>query len=52
MTANFFFEAVRHLLSEIDIMIEVSHDNMKWTEALGGPNDPRVVNDPKLPKAI
>ncbi len=52
MTANFFFEAVRHLLSEIDIMISVSHDNMKRVENLGGPNDPRVTGDPKLPKAI
>jgi hypothetical protein len=52
MTANFFFEAVRHLLSEADIIIGMSHDDMKRVEALGGPNDPRVVNDRKLPDAI
>ena len=49
MTENFFFEAVRHLLSEIECMIAISHDDMKRVEALGH-NDPRVVNDPKLPK--
>jgi hypothetical protein len=52
MTANFSFEAVTHLLSEINIMIEMTHENMKRVEALGGPNNPRVTNDPKLPKAI
>ena len=52
MTANFFFEAVRCLLSETQLTIKVSHKNMKQVEALGGPNDPRVKNDPNLPKAI
>jgi hypothetical protein len=51
MTANFFFERVRKLLCEIQIMIDVSYDNMKRVEALGS-NDQRIVNDPKLPKAI
>jgi hypothetical protein len=51
MTANFSFEIVRQLLCEIQIMIDVSYDNMKRVEALGS-NDPRVVNDPRLPKAI
>jgi hypothetical protein len=52
MTANFLFDAVRHLLSEIDILIAMSHDNMKWVERAGGPKDPRILNDPKLPKTI
>jgi hypothetical protein len=52
MAVNFFWESVNRLLGEIQIMISVSHKNMKRVEILGGPNDPRVVNDPKLPEAI
>jgi hypothetical protein len=52
MAANFFWSAVHRTLAELTISISVSNRNMKHVELNGGPNDPRIVNDPKLPDAI
>jgi hypothetical protein len=52
MAANFFWSAVHSMLTQSTMMIQVSHKNMKQVELNGGPDDPRVTNDPNLPKAI
>jgi hypothetical protein len=52
MAVNFFWGNVNRLMAELSIEISASHENMKLVEVLGGPGDPRVVNDPNLPEAI
>lgn len=49
---NFSFALVNCLLVEIGLLINVSNHNMKMVEAMGGYDDPRVINDPKLPDAL
>jgi hypothetical protein len=48
---NFSFWAINRLLFELGLAIAVSHDNMVRVEKLGR-DDPRVTDDPKLPKAL
>jgi hypothetical protein len=52
MAANFFWSAVHRILAELTTMISLSNHNMKHVELNGGPNDPRIKNDPKLPDTI
>jgi hypothetical protein len=52
MAVNFFWSTVHRMLGEITTMISLSHHNMKHVELNGGPNDPRIKNDPNLPDTI
>ena len=52
MAANFFWSAVHTMLGEVTLMIRVSNRNMENVQLNGGPNDPRITNDRKLPNAI
>lgn len=52
MVANFRFSAVNIVLEEARTLIIVSNHNMEGVDAVGGRNDPEVVNSPQLADAI
>ncbi|MFZ0424712.1 MAG: hypothetical protein WAL80_17690 [Xanthobacteraceae bacterium] len=50
MTNNFFFSTVYQVLTELTILIRVSNHNMKYVEAMGGPDE--TADDPDKEEAI